>query len=107
MKRGTIKIIFILISLLFLNIEAAQAGLVHKFKVYVVKEFSAWELFYTFGAIFTISALTYIIHKPAFKEEKTKIGKEKPVQGFQERKTQVKKISNILSNTLTVEQAQF
>lgn len=106
MKRGTIKIIFILIGLLFLNIEAAQAGFVHKFKVYIGREFSGWELFYTLGAVLMISSLIYIIYKPAFKDEKAKAGRGRLLQGFKKRKTHVKKISSIL-NTPFVKQAQF
>lgn len=107
MKKRTLKTIIILVSLLFLNIEAAQAGLVHKFRAYIVQEFPGNLFIYILGATFTVAALSYIIYVPAFKEEKTKNLKEKLARDFQSQKECVKKISAILNHSSIPEQAQF
>ncbi|MBX3164941.1 MAG: hypothetical protein KF900_10720 [Bacteroidetes bacterium] len=107
MKKRTLKTIIILVSLLFLNIEAAQAGLIHKFKVYIGQEFSGQLLFYTLGITFTIASLGYIMYAPAFKEEKAKTFRERLKNDFQSQKERVRKISQILTNAPVAEQSQF
>ena len=102
MRNRTLKVIIFLVGLLFLNIEAAQAGLVHKLKVYISHEFTESQLYYMLTAIVVVGALSYIIFTPVL------IGSEKwawykyftfnPVrQKYQDKRQMVKKISGILS----------
>lgn len=107
MKKRTLKTIITLVSLLFLNIEAAQAGLIHKFKTYLGREFSGYQLFYIVGATFAVAALAYIIYAPAFKEDKTKTFRERLKDDFHSQKARVKKISGFLNNKSVVERSQF
>ena len=102
MNSRTIRVIILLVSLLFLNIEAAQAGLVHKLKLYIRQELSQWELIYILSGMLLFGLLSYIIFTPVL------IGSEKwawykyftfnPVrQKYQDKRHMVKKISGILS----------
>jgi hypothetical protein len=101
MKKGTLRIIIILVSLLFVNIEAAQAGLVHKVKIYIRHEFSDYQLVYFISAMAIIGFLSYIIFTPVH------IGKRKwawltyysysPTRhDYQSKRDVVKKIAVIL-----------
>jgi hypothetical protein len=110
MKNGTIKTIIVLIALLFINIEAAQAGLVHKLKLYIRHEFSDYQLLYISVAILFLGFLAYIIFTPVL------IGKQKWAwlsyysynpsrHAYQSRREVIKKISEILKNTETSNQA--
>jgi hypothetical protein len=103
MKKGTFKIIIILVSLLFINIEAAQAGLINKFKIYIRHEFSDYQLFYLVFGFTIFGLLSYIIFTPVL------IGKEKWAwlsyysynpnrHAYQSKRVMVKKISGILKN---------
>jgi len=103
MNNRTIRVIVLLVSLLFLNIEAAHAGLVHKLKIYIRHEFTEWQLFYILGGIALFGVLSYIIFTPVL------IGSEKwawykyftfnPVhQKYQDKRDVVKKISGILTH---------
>jgi hypothetical protein len=103
MKNGTFKIIVILVGLLFLNIEAAQAGLVHKFKIYIRHEFSDFQLIYSIGGLLIFGFLSYVIFTPV------PIGKEKWAffnyysynpnrHDYQSKRMMIKKISGILKN---------
>jgi hypothetical protein len=103
MKNGTFRIIIILVSLLFLNIEAAQAGLVHKFKLYIRHEFSDFQLIYSIGGLLIFGFLSYVIFTPV------PIGKEKWAffnyyyygagrHDYQNKRVMVKKIERILKN---------
>ena len=102
MNNRTIRVIVFLVGLLFINIEAAQAGLVNKLKLYIRTEFTEWQLFYILGGIALFSILSYIIFTPVL------IGSEKwawykyftfnPVRPkYQDKREVVKKISGILS----------
>jgi hypothetical protein len=104
MRKGTLKTIIILVGLLFLNIEAAHAGLIHKFKIYIRHEFSDYQLLYFAGGLLFFGFLSYIIFTPVF------IGKRKWAwlsyysytpnrHDYQSKRVMVKKISGILKNS--------
>ena len=104
MKKGTLKTIIILVALLFINIEAAQAGLIHKFKIYIRHEFSDYQLVYFVAGFLFFSFLSYIIFTPVL------IGKEKWAwlsyysynpnrHDYQSKREMVQKISGILKNS--------
>src|SRR5258706_1659733 len=103
MNKGTLKFIIILVSMLFINIEAAHAGLVHKFRLYISHEFSNLQLFYLSAGLLTFSCLIYIVFSPL------PIGKAKwswfsyysynPARNhYQNKRSAVKRISGILKN---------
>lgn len=101
MNKRTIKAIIILMALLFINIEAANAGLISKLKLYIHHEFSMTELFYYALGLFSLSFVSYIIVAPV------NIGRERaswmnyykysPLKYHYKRET-VRKISKILNN---------
>lgn len=104
MKKSTLKTIIILVSLLFINIEAAQAGLIHKFKLYIRHEFSDYQLLYFTAGLLVLGFLSYILFTPVF------IGKEKwswlsfysfdpNRHKYQAKRDVIKKISIILKNS--------
>jgi len=103
MKKGTLKFIIILVSLLFVNIEAAQAGLIHKVKIYIRHEFSDYQLMYFICSMLFLGLLSYIIFTPVL------IGKQKWAwlsyysytpnrHDYQSKRDMIKKISTILKN---------
>jgi hypothetical protein len=103
MKKGTFRVIIVLVGLLFLNIEAAQAGLINKFKVYIHQEFTDYQLVYFIGGLLIFGFLSYIVFTPIF------IGTQKWTwfnyysynpnrQDYQSKREMVKKISSILKN---------
>jgi hypothetical protein len=63
-NKSTLRIIIILISLLFINIEAAQAGLIHRLRLYIRTEFSETQLVYWTVFVLLLSSLLYIIFSP-------------------------------------------
>ena len=104
MKKGTLKTIIILLGLLFVNIEAAQAGLIHKVKIYIRQEFSDYQLVYFICGILFFGFLSYIIFTPVL------IGKQKWAwlsyysytpnrHDYQSKRDMIKKISGILKNS--------
>jgi len=101
MNGKTFKVIVILVGLLFINIEAAQAGLIHRFKSFILHEFSDFQLFYMVSAIAAVGFLLYVLLTPVL------IGNEKSVwldyypsdrqrSRYQNKKEMVKRISVIL-----------
>jgi hypothetical protein len=100
MNNRTLKVIVILVPMLFLNIEAAHAGLVHKVKLYILHEFTDFQLIYIFAGVFLLAFFLYIIAMPV------NIGKEKRVwfidqdtsfsPDYGARRQTVKRISGIL-----------
>ncbi len=103
MKNRTLRAIIILVGLLVLNIEAAQAGITHKFKVLIAQELSGFQLLYMSGGLLTVSFLCYVIFTPAFKEK----GKAATMPAYFKnytrhdygrRRLKVKKIADILRN---------
>jgi hypothetical protein len=103
MRNRTLRTIIILLALLFLNIEAAHAGLIHKFKSFIHQEFSDTQLIYLSLGLCMTALLLYIVFWPV------PIGKEKwswfhyysynPKQHFRRRKEVVRKISGILNSS--------
>jgi choline-glycine betaine transporter len=104
MKNKTVRIIVILLCLLFLNIEAAHAGLIQKFKSQVLHEFSDFQLFYLIFGLSIIGFLSYVIFTPI------SIGKEKLPwykwstfsinrHNFNNKRIVIKKIAIILNNS--------
>src|SRR5687767_1720255 len=64
MNKRVLKVILVLVSMLFLNIEAAQAGLVSKLKLYIQSEFPPQQLALILMAFFTVAIFSYIIFTP-------------------------------------------
>src|SRR5947208_1026701 len=61
-KNRTLRVIIILVALLFLNIEAAQAGLVYKIRVYFRHEFPDQHLLaWSFVCICIVAFLIYVV----------------------------------------------
>jgi hypothetical protein len=71
MKKGTFRFIIVLVALLFLNIEAAQAGIVQRIRFYIHSEFPDHQFTYLMIIAVFISLVAYIIIAPV------PIGKEK------------------------------
>lgn len=102
MNKKTFKVILILVSLLFANIEAAHAGLIHKFKLYIHHEFANWQVLLIVSGFFMFGFLTYIIATPI------SIGKQRLIwltsfsfqkDSFESKRKFITKTGNILSNT--------
>ena len=99
MKNKTVKVIIFLVGLLFLNIEAAQAGLIQRFKLYIGHEFPGYGLAYLFAFALPAALLSYIILIPAtFKESGRHISGYNTRQTFGSRRSEIKKIANILKD---------
>lgn len=103
MKKGTIKTILILVSLLFLNIEAAHAGLIGKIKIYIHHEFTDLQLAYSLFSLGAIGFILYVIFAPV------EIGKQKRAwlsyysyspsrHKYQSKRDSIRKIEEILTN---------
>ena len=103
MKSRTIKVIITLVALLFLNIEAAQAGLIHKLKIYIRHEFADFQLLYLVVGLLVTGFLGYIIFTPVL------IGNQKwswlnyssfppSRNNYSSKKDSIAKISQILNN---------
>lgn len=105
MKNRTLRIIMILVGLLFLNIEAAHAGLVQKIRSYILQEFPDHFLL---GAVLIVVLLLtgflYIIFAPVL------IGNEKwdwlnyysyqpGRHDYQNKRASIRKISGILNSS--------
>ena len=103
MNSRTFKVIVILVGLLFINIEAAQAGLIHKFKAIILHEFPDYQLVYLSLGLGAIGFFMYVLLTPV------SIGSQKSVwldyfpnnrnqSQYQNKKDLVKRISVILHN---------
>jgi len=101
MKNRTIRVIVILVGLLFLNIEAAHAGLIQKFKMYIGHEFPGFQLLYIIVAVLSLGLLSYIILTPMpVKESSRLVGNGYyPQESYQDKRSRVKKISQILKDS--------
>jgi hypothetical protein len=64
MSNVTIKVIVTLVSLLFLNIEAAQAGLITRLKGIIRTDFPESHLIMILVAIVVLGFLLYVIFTP-------------------------------------------
>ncbi len=111
MKNTTLRLIIILVGLLFLNIEAAHAGLVHKLKIYISHELSPLQVYYICGSLLLFGFLAYVVFSPIL------IGNQKWAwhnyfsfnperQSYQNKRDMVKKISGILSQKENAETFQ-
>lgn len=103
MKNRTIKIIITLVGMLFLNIEAAHAGLLGKFKVYIHHEFSDLQLFYTLLFTSLFAFIVYVIFTPVVIDKRKwamlSYYSYKPSRhNFQSKKDTIRKIEEILTN---------
>jgi len=103
MKNKTLKVIIILVGILVINIEAAHAGITHKFKVFINNEFTDFQLLYVSFGLFSLSFMGYVIFMPAFKEKSNFVNslgyfKKHNLYTYQKRRLGVKKISEILNN---------
>jgi hypothetical protein len=103
MKKSTLKTIVVLVGLLFINIEVAQAGLIHKIKIYIRHEFSDYQVVYIMIGLLLLGFLSYVIFTPVL------IGKQKSAwlsyysyasqkPDYQNKRLTIKKISGILKN---------
>ncbi|HOZ86787.1 MAG TPA: hypothetical protein PL029_03465 [Bacteroidia bacterium] len=103
MKNKTVRVIVILVGLLVLNIEAAHAGITHKFKVFINHELSDFQLMYVSFGLLSLSVLGYIIFMPAFKDKGNFAGGAAYFQNYtthtyQHKRKRIKKIAQILKN---------
>lgn len=103
MKNKTLRVIIILVGLLVLNIEAAHAGITHKFRVFISHELSDFQLMYVCLGILSFGLLGYVIFMPAFKDR----GRQQAannyfqkynVHTFQTKRKRISKIHGILKN---------
>ena len=112
MNARTIKVIVTLVALLFLNIEAAQAGLVNKLKVYIRHEFTDYQLFYFIGGLLVTGFLGYIVFAPVM------IGNQKWAwlnystyqpsrHHYSSKRRAITKISRILNSSAPKKKARF
>lgn len=103
MSSKTFKVIALFVSLLFINIEAAQAGLIHKFKLIILHEFPDYQLVYLSITAFFVGFILYVMFAPVH------IGNQKSVwldyfpnksnlNDYQNKRALVKKISSILNS---------
>jgi hypothetical protein len=110
MTKSTIRFIFSLMAMLFLNIEAAQAGLISRFRVFLNREFPDYQFPWLLALMMLAGLLLYGLFAPV------PIGKEKRVwlhiwhfqskrQTYEQKRALVSRISGVLqtippSNTL-------
>lgn len=104
MKNKTFRVIIILVGLLVLNIEAAHAGITHKFRAFIHHELSDFQLLYVSLGLLSLSLLGYIIFMPAFKNKRSFATgsvyfQNYNLNAYQNRRERVKKISEILKSS--------
>ena len=102
MSKRVLKVILVLVSMLFLNIEAAQAGLVHKLKLYIQSEFPPHQLALILFVAFTVGAFCYIVFTPlSINNERWSwynyFSFEAEKSSYRNKRALVKRISGILS----------
>ncbi len=101
MKNQTLRIIIVLVASLFLNIEAANAGLTHKINLYIRHGLSDPQWYLMVFGIFAFAFLAYVVAAPVA------IGKQKSPwlnyysyqpgkNSYQSKRNMVKKIATIL-----------
>ena len=66
MSKRMIRTILVLVSMLFLNIEAAQAGLVGKLKLYIAAELPHWLLVMLLGSALLLIPVLLVIFTPLY-----------------------------------------
>ena len=104
MKNKTLRVIIILVGLLVLNIEAAHAGITHKFRVFIHHELSDFQLLYVSLGALTLSFFAYIIFMPAFKNKPSYATGSTyfpnyQLNTYQDKRERVKKILEILKSS--------
>jgi len=112
MKNRTLRVIIILVGLLVVNIEAAHAGISHKFKLLVSNKFSDLQLAYLSFGLLSIAGLSYVIFAPAIKHKGILTNgndyfKFHIFNRYQRKKERVKKITQILKNGENGEKAHY
>ena len=100
MNSSTLKTIIALNLTLFITIEAAQAGILHRVKVFLLQQFDPALLIILSLVIILVSGVLYVLFTPVL------IGNQKTVwlnvsgayktRRLRARKAQVKRISAIL-----------
>lgn len=101
MNKSTFRIIIVLVCLLFVNIEAAQAGLVHRIKLFINNEFPPNQFVFLIICASFFIFVAYVVLAPV------NIGKEKRAwldyyriqpkkRSYQHRRIAVNRISDVL-----------
>jgi len=101
MSKSTLRFTILLVFSLFLNIEAAQAGLINRIRIYVLREFPDYQFPWLFSGLALTVLLLYILLAPV------KIGKEKRIwlnydpfparrHRYDQKKASVSRISEVL-----------
>lgn len=104
MTKGTLRFIIILMAMLFLNIEAAQAGLISRFRVFILREFPDQQFPWLLTLVVLAGFILYILFAPV------PIGKEKRVwlnyepfqskkHSYDKKRASVSHISNVLQSS--------
>ena len=112
MKNTTLRFIIVLVALLFLNIEAAQAGLVHKIRVFVTHEFPNNHIELWLLGLAVVGFLLYVVFSPV------EIGREKwswiklftfqaGAKSYQKKRQSVNRIAEILNSGTQGNSAHF
>ena len=98
MSKTTVRTIVILVSLLFLNIEAAQAGLLTKLRLLIRAEIPESSLAVLCLAIASAVFLVYVIFSPVPINGRHRSFRGLPgsVPGFSERRDTVRRIASRL-----------
>src|SRR5690606_29877242 len=102
MSRRLIKTILVLVSMLFLNIEATQAGLLGKLRLYIAAEMPPWQLaFITCGTLGLLFFLFVIFTPLQINDQRWSwynyFTYHPEKSGFANKKQAVGKISRILA----------
>ena len=98
MGKRTFKWIVTLVSLLFLNIEAAQAGLVSRIRLFIEAEFGRSELWYITLSLLAVSAVLYVLFSPVPGVSTRSVSPFLTVQdSYSKRKRSVKNIVDALN----------
>jgi hypothetical protein len=102
MNKSTLRFIVVLMAMLFLNIEAAQAGLISRFRLYIHREFPDQQFPWLLTGLVVAGFLLYILFAPV------PIGKEKRVwlnyepfqrkkHSYHKKRSSVSRIANVLN----------
>lgn len=104
MKNATFRFIIVLVAMLFLNIEAAQAGLIQRLRVFVDHEFPNQPIrLWVLAGVLT-GLLLYVIFSPIV------IGREKwtwiklfrfqpTTRNYRKKRASITRISEVLQST--------
>jgi hypothetical protein len=108
MSKSTFRVIVLLVSLLFLNIEAAQAGLLGKVRLFINSEFSHSHLIALCIVTGIASFVVYVIFSPVPMNGRHHSFRGLPgsVQGFDEKRAAVRRIAERLRLACLPDQLQ-